>query len=44
VAPEAPSSAEDNLKSLALMLAAIRSAREDGRPVPITEMLEEAQP
>jgi predicted dehydrogenase len=41
---EALSSAEDNLKSLALMFAAIRSAREDGRPVPIAEILEETQP
>ncbi len=44
VAPEAPSSAMDNLKSLALMFAAIRSAREDGRPVSIAAMLEEAKP
>ncbi len=43
-APEAISSAEDNLKSLALMFAAIRSAMEDGRPVPIAEIFEEAQP
>jgi predicted dehydrogenase len=42
-APEAISSAVDNLKSLALMFAAIRSAREDGRPVPIAELFEEAQ-
>ncbi len=41
-APEALSSAEDNLKSLALMFAAIRSAKEDGRPVPIAKLLEEA--
>ncbi len=37
---EALSSAEDNLQSLALMFAAIRSAKEGGRPVPIAEMLE----
>jgi predicted dehydrogenase len=42
-APDAISSAEDNLKSLALMFAAIRSAREDGRPVPIAEIFEETQ-
>jgi predicted dehydrogenase len=40
--PETISSGEDNLKSLALMFAAIRSAREDGRPVPSAEILEEA--
>jgi predicted dehydrogenase len=38
---DAISSAEDNLKSLALMFAAIRSAKEDGRPVPIAEIFEE---
>lgn len=43
-AGEALSTAEDNLKSLGLMFAAIRSAREDGRPVPIAEILEETQP
>jgi predicted dehydrogenase len=43
-APEAVSGAEDNLKSLALMFAAIRSARQDGRPVSIAAMLEEAKP
>lgn len=42
-APAALSSAEDNLQSLALMLAAIRSAREEGRPVAIADMLEEAK-
>ncbi len=40
-APAALSSAEDNLKSLALMFAAIRSAKEDGRPVAIADLLEE---
>jgi predicted dehydrogenase len=43
-APPALSSAADNLKSLALMFAAIRSAKEDGRPVAIADMLEEAKP
>lgn len=42
--PEATSSADDNLKSLALMFAAIRSARADGRPVRIRDMLAEASP
>ena len=40
--PEGVSSAEDNLKSLALMFAAIRSAREGGLPVRIADVLEEA--
>jgi predicted dehydrogenase len=39
--PAGISSAEDNLRSLALMLAAIRSAQESGRPVAIADILEE---
>jgi predicted dehydrogenase len=39
--PEGVSSAEDNLASLALMFAAIRSARENGRPVAIADILAE---
>jgi predicted dehydrogenase len=42
VPPEGASTAEDNLQSLALMLAAIRSAREDGTAVPVRALLEEA--
>ena len=43
--PEGASTAEDNLKSLALMVAAIRSARAGGRPVRIDDVLaEEARP
>jgi len=40
--PEGISSAEDNLNSLALMFAAIRSARENGRPVALADILAEA--
>ena len=40
--PEAASTAEDNLMSLALMLAAIRSAREGGTAVRVRALLEEA--
>jgi predicted dehydrogenase len=43
-APEEASAAADNLKSLALMFAAIRSARADGAAVGIDEILKEAQP
>jgi predicted dehydrogenase len=42
--PEGVSSAEDNQKSLALMFAAIRSAREGGLPVRIADVLNEASP
>jgi predicted dehydrogenase len=41
--PEGASTAEDNLASLALMLAAIRSARERGATVRIEDMLNEVQ-
>jgi predicted dehydrogenase len=40
--PEGISGAEDNLSSLALMFAAIRSARDGGRPVAIADILAEA--
>jgi predicted dehydrogenase len=40
-APEGASTAMDNLESLALMIGAIRSAREDGRRVWIEDVLEE---
>jgi predicted dehydrogenase len=39
--PEGASTADDNLKSLALMLAAIRSAREGGAAVRIEDVLNE---
>ena len=42
--PEGVSSADDNLKSLALMFAAIRSAGEGGAPVRIADLLAEASP
>jgi predicted dehydrogenase len=42
--PEGVSTAADNLKSLALMFAAIRSAREDGALVRIEEVLTEVRP
>lgn len=42
--PEGASTAEDNLRSLALMLAAIRSARRGGAAVRIEDMLNEGQP
>jgi predicted dehydrogenase len=42
--PEGVSGAEDNQKSLALMFAAIRSAREGGLPVQIADVLREASP
>jgi predicted dehydrogenase len=42
--PEGVSSALDNQKSLALMFAAIRSAREGGLPIRIAEVLSEANP
>lgn len=41
VAPEGASTGEDNLKSLALMLAAIRSARTGGTPVRPGDLLRE---
>lgn len=41
-APEGASTGEDNLKSLALMLAAIRSARRDGAPIEVQDVLREA--
>ena len=41
-APEGASTGEDNLKSLALMLAAIRSARRDGAPIEVQDVLLEA--
>jgi predicted dehydrogenase len=41
--PAGISSADDNLKSLAMMLGAIRSARENGRPVAIAGILAEAR-
>ena len=37
------SSGTDNLRSLALMLAAIRSARKNGQPVQVKELLSEVQ-
>jgi predicted dehydrogenase len=40
--PDGISSAEDNLNSLALMFAAIRSAREGGRPAALRDILAEA--
>jgi predicted dehydrogenase len=40
--PEGASTAEDNLKSLALMFAAIRSAGAGGRPVRVEDVLGEA--
>jgi predicted dehydrogenase len=40
--PEGASSASDNLNSLALMLAAIRSARQGGVAVRVADLLEEA--
>jgi predicted dehydrogenase len=43
VLPEGASTAEDNLRSLALMVAAIRSARAGGRPLSVAEVLEEAK-
>ncbi|HSA81656.1 MAG TPA: Gfo/Idh/MocA family oxidoreductase [Geminicoccaceae bacterium] len=42
--PESASSAEDNLRSLALMFAAIRSAKAGGPPVRIADVLEGASP
>jgi predicted dehydrogenase len=42
--PEEASTAADNIRSLALMLAAIRSARRDGVTVCMDEVLKEAQP
>jgi predicted dehydrogenase len=42
--PEEASAAADNIKSLALMLAAIRSARRDGSTLRMDEILEETQP
>jgi predicted dehydrogenase len=42
--PEEASTAADNQKSLALMLAAIRSARRNGITMRMDEILEEAQP
>lgn len=42
VPPEGASTAKDNLRSLALMFAAVRSARHDGAPVRIDQLLEEA--
>jgi predicted dehydrogenase len=42
--PGGISSADDNLKSLALMFAAIRSASEGGAPVRIADLLAEASP
>jgi predicted dehydrogenase len=42
--PEGVSGAEDNLKSLALMFAAIRSAGGGGLPVRIADVLSEASP
>ncbi|HET6522620.1 MAG TPA: Gfo/Idh/MocA family oxidoreductase [Geminicoccaceae bacterium] len=42
--PEGASTAEDNLRSLALMFAAIRSARDGGVPVRIEDVMEEARP
>jgi predicted dehydrogenase len=42
--PEGASTAADNLRSLALMVAAIRSARADGAPVRIEDVLREARP
>ena len=41
VEPEALSTGADNLRSLALMFAAIRSAREDGAPVRVADLLAE---
>jgi predicted dehydrogenase len=41
--PEGASAAEDNLGSLALMEAAIRSARAGGRPLAVADVLEEAR-
>jgi predicted dehydrogenase len=40
--PEGASTATDNLKSLALMFAAIRSARQGGVPVRVADLLEKA--
>ena len=42
--PEGVSSAHDNLKSLALMFGAIRSAGEGGAPVRVADLLAEASP
>ncbi len=42
--PEGVSTAADNLKSLALMFAAIRSAREGAEPVRIEDILKEVRP
>lgn len=42
--PEGASTAEDNLKSLALMFGAIRSARAGGVPVRIDDVLREVPP
>jgi predicted dehydrogenase len=42
--PEGASTAEDNLRSLALMFAAIRSARDGGVPVRIEDVLKESHP
>ncbi len=42
--PEGASTAEDNLMSLALMFAAIRSARDGGAPVRVADVMEEARP
>jgi predicted dehydrogenase len=43
-APEGASTAADNLKSLALMFAAIHSARRDGVAIRVDEILKEASP
>jgi predicted dehydrogenase len=43
VPPEGASTAEDNLRSLALMFAAIRSAEAGGRPVRVEDVLREAR-
>ena len=41
--PEGASTATDNLRSLALMFAAIRSARQGGVPVRVADVLEDAR-
>ena len=43
-APEGASTAADNFNSLALMFAAIRSARRHGITIRMEETLKEAQP
>jgi predicted dehydrogenase len=43
VPPEGTSTAEDNLKSLALMFSAIRSAEAGGRPVRVEDVLKEVE-